>query len=106
MINKTFVFLDDTSTTTTSNPLIITNNNLLTIQVESATTPNITVYGKTDVDATTGTVLAVINSATLNVVESITAVGNYFLPVTGISQVYVVNGGAAGSVKVFGKLAG
>lgn len=105
MINKTFVFLDDTSTTTTSNPLIIANNNMLTIQVEASSTPDVTVYGLTDVEAV-GQHMAVIDCATLKVVETITSAGNYFLPVTGISQVYVENNGTAGSVKIYGKLAG
>lgn len=102
-ILQSFVFLDNTSTQAIGNSLSIINGNQITLEV-TGTTASVTMEAITDIDSTTWTPIAVINCQTLKVVETITAVGNYIIPVSGLSAIRAKNTGTIGSVKVFGKL--
>lgn len=109
MISKGWVFLDENSTTTNSAPLAIINNDMMILQVTSTTDPvgnvSVVVYGKTDLDTELWTALGVVNASSLKVEQVITTTGNYFLPITGISQIYVASSTTAGDTKVYAKLA-
>ena len=102
-----FVFLDANSTSTTSNTFYVPYGaDEVVVQVKISGTPDVTIKGKTDTENGEFVALAVINRSDFSTGEKITANGIYSVSASGIRQMQAVNGGAAGSVTVFGAAVG
>lgn len=102
-----FVFLNASSASTTSNTFYVPYGaDQVVLQVKSSGTPDVTIKGKTDRENGDFVTLSVINLTGYEVSEKITANGIYSVAASGIREMQAVNGGAAGSVTVFGAAAG
>lgn len=102
-----FVFLNASSASTTSNTFYVPYGaDEVVLQVKSSGTPDVTIKGKTDRENGDFVTLSVINLTGYEVSEKITANGIYSVAASGIREMQAVNGGAAGSVTVFGAAAG
>lgn len=102
-----FVFLDSSSTVTTSNTFYVPYGaSEVVLQVKSSGTPDITVKGKVDKDNGDFETVGVIDMSDYSTAETIGANGLFLVPAAGIREMQVVNGGAAGSVTVFGSAVG
>jgi len=105
MILQHFVFFDSSSTGTTSNTLAVPiDAEALSVQVTGNSSIDITVQGKADSESGNWTTLSVLNLNGFGTASKITADGIYMIGCSGLTQIRVVNGGTAGSVKVFGFL--
>lgn len=102
-----FVFLDSNSTGTTSNTFFVPYGaDSVVLQVKSSGTPDVTVNGKVDKDNGDFEAIGVIDMSDYSTAETIGANGIYLVPASGIREMQVVSGEAAGSVTVFGSAVG
>lgn len=102
-----FVFLDSSSTVTTSNTFYVPYGaDEVVVQVKSSGTPDVTIKGKTDTENGDFVALAVISRSDMSLSEKIGANGIFSVAASGIREMQAVNGGAAGSVVVFGAAVG
>ena len=102
-----FVFLDASSASTTSNTFYVPYGaDEVVLQVKSSGSPDVTVQGKTDRENGDFVSMSVINHLGYTLANKITGNGIYSVAVSGIREIRVVSGGAAGSVTVFGAAVG
>lgn len=103
-----FVFLDAASTSTTSNTFYVPYGaDEVVLQIKADTgSPDITVKGKVDRENGEFITISAINMNGYSLVSEITENGVYCVAASGIREMQIVNGGAAGSVTVFGAAVG
>lgn len=98
-----FMFLDENSTSTTSGEFEVGGGfQTLSLSVYSASSVSVTVQCLLTDGSTTWMNVAAVDSKTSESATTITANGIYNVDATGVDKFRVINGGTAGSVKVFG----